>query len=452
MRVEFERFRLGHVQQWMSRTLILAVMLVAGSADGAEDIRRDATVAAVERVLPGVVNISTRTVAQRRGFIFDWFRDNWAPLYQERPRQFSAGSGVIIDEEGYIITNVHVVEEASEIEVTLADKRTFPAELLMGTRRSDVALLKIKAKPGERFTPVKFGADDDLLLGETVIALGNPFGLGVSVSRGILSAKTRRPKAEGVLEVEDWIQTDAAINPGNSGGPLVNLKGEMIGLNVAVFREGQGIGFAIPVKQLSASLAEIFTPELIRSMWFGAILNGSTNGVTVAEVQAGSPAENAGMKKGDVILQVNKVVPPTVFATYRELINQADQKISLTLQRGTTKRVATVQMVPEKEYFNEALLKKRLGLSIKPLTPQVAMNMGLIMNGGLVVTEIEEESPADKAGFQRGIILESLDGRGALDVTAAAKILAAKKAGEKVRVGVILGRPLRRAEVDLAVR
>jgi len=178
--------------------------------------------------------------------------------------QYSAGSGVIIDEEGYVLTNVHVVEDATEIMVTLSDKRSYPADLVIGTRKSDVALLKIRAKPGEKFVPVEFAADEDLLLGETVIALGNPFGLGGSVSKGILSAKTRRSSPqEGMLEMEDWLQTDAAINPGNSGGPLVNLDANLIGLNVAIFREGQGIGFAIPVKRVTEALGEIFTPENI---------------------------------------------------------------------------------------------------------------------------------------------------------------------------------------------
>lgn len=440
---------------WGCLAAILAYFSISYSAAiGSADIRRDPTVAAVEKVMPSVVNISSKSVPQRRGLLFDWFRDNWSPFLQELPAQYSVGSGVIIDEEGYVVSNVHVVEGASEIQITLADKRTFAADLVIGTRKSDVALLKIRAKPGEKFTPIQFAADDDLLLGETVIALGNPFGLGGSVSRGILSSKTRRPQAEnGLLDVEDWIQTDAAINPGNSGGPLVNLRGELIGLNVAIFREGQGIGFAIPVKTVSASISEIFTPELVRSIWFGAQLKNTTNGVQVADVQAGSPAENAGLRKGDVILQVNRLMPRNAFSTYREVINATERgEVAFVFQRGNGRRTATVKLVPEKSHFNASFLKQKLGVTVKELTPQVALQIGILMKGGLVVTEIEQGSPADHAGFQRGLIIESIEGQVPEDVVSGAKLLAGKKAGEKARLGVILTRPLRRATVELAVR
>src|SRR5688572_1577727 len=288
---------------------------------GAE-LRRDETVRAIERSMPSVVNISGKTVVRRQGYLYDWWRNNWAPFYQDMPPQYSAGSGVIIDEEGYIVTNVHVVEDATEIVVTLSDNRSYPAELVVGTRKSDIALLKIRAKPGERFVPIRFATDDDLYLGETVMALGNPFGLGGSVSRGILSSKTRRSTSQdGILDMEDWIQTDAAINPGNSGGPLVNLEGHLIGLNVAIFKEGQGIGFAIPVKRVTEALGEIFTPEVLRKLWFGAEFKQTTIGVSVAGVEPDSPAEKGGLKAGDIVLQVNSSVPKSVFALNREMIS-----------------------------------------------------------------------------------------------------------------------------------
>src|SRR5688572_17874661 len=268
----------------------------------APDTRRDETVRAVERAMPSVVNISSKTLIRQRGFFYDWWRNNWAPFYQDLPPQYSAGSGVIIDEEGYVLTNVHVVEDATEIVVTLTDNRSFPADIVVGTRKSDIALLKLRAKPGEKFVPVQFAPDDDLLLGETVIALGNPFGLGGSVSKGILSSKTRRTSPqEGMLEMEDWIQTDAAINPGNSGGPLVNLDAQLIGLNVAIFKEGQGISFAIPVKRVAEALGEIFTPETLRSLWFGSRFRSTTNGIVVAHVTEGSPADKGGLREGDIV-------------------------------------------------------------------------------------------------------------------------------------------------------
>src|SRR6476620_7383005 len=272
----------------LSRNWVAFAFLLwsATAGEANTEMRRDETVRAVEKVMPSVVNISTKTVPRQRGYFFNWWRDNWSPFYQELPPQYSAGSGVIIDEEGYVLTNVHVVEDATEIMVTLSDKRSYPADLVIGTRKSDVALLKIRAKPGDKFTPIRFAPDDDLLLGETVIALGNPFGLGGSVSKGILSSKSRRPPTENEpLEVEDWLQTDAPINPGNSGGPLVNLRGELIGVSVAVYREGQGIGFAIPVRRISAALAEMYSPETLESLWFGARVRPGALPLTIVSVQ-----------------------------------------------------------------------------------------------------------------------------------------------------------------------
>jgi serine protease Do len=434
--------------------ILLLVPALSLDNQAASDLRRDETVRAVEKVLPSVVNISSKTVIQRRGFFFDWWRENWSPFTRELPPQYSAGSGVIIDEEGYVLTNVHVVEEATEIMVTLADKRSYPAELVIGTRKSDVALLKLKGKPGEKFIPIKFAADDDLYLGETVIAMGNPFGLGGSVSKGILSSKTRRADAqEGVLDVEDWIQTDAAINPGNSGGPLINLEAELIGLNVAIMKEGQGIGFAIPVKRISESLSEIFTPEALRSYWFGAQFHSTTNGIIASVVQTGSPADKAGLRPGDVIVRINDLAPRSVFAVNREIISSSEkQSASLEVLRGREKKQIAVKLVPESAHFNAELIRQKIGATVRELSRQAAASIGLAMTGGLVISDIEEGSPADNAGFQQGLIIESIDGQIPDNVVTAAKLLAAKKRGEKARLTVILRKPLRRAAVELPVR
>jgi len=436
---------------------IWAAALVCTAALGEpadEAARRDETVRAVERVMPSVVNISGKTRVQRQGFLFDWWRENWAPFSQEMPPQYSAGSGVIVDEEGYILTNVHVVEEATEILVTLADNRTYPADLIIGTRKSDVALLRLRARPGEKFTPITFAADDDLYLGETVMALGNPFGLGGSVSRGILSSKTRRSAAQdGVLEMEDWLQTDAAINPGNSGGPLVNLAGNLIGLNVAIIKTGQGIGFAIPVKRLSEALGEIFTPEALRAMWFGAAFATTNNGVSVRSVEADSPAEKGGLREGDVVLRVNAVAPRSAFALQRELIAAAEKReAKLQVRRGAGTRAVTVKFVPEEAHFNAALIRSRTGLGVRLLTAQDIARLRLAIPAGLVVTEIERSSPADHAGFQQGLIIETIDGEAPLSITGAAKRLAKKKPGEAARLSLIVPGPFRRAEVELKVR
>src|SRR3989442_4149076 len=282
--------------------LYLACGIAARLGAAELDIRRDVTVEAVQRAMPCVVNVATEEVVPIRDPLENLLRDFFNPYYRNRPpnTQFSLGSGVIIDEEGFVLTNFHVVGRASRVWVKLSDGREYEADRLVGTGFTDLALVKIRAKEGEKFHAVTFAADDDLLLGETVLALGNPFGLGGSVTRGILSSKSRRPAKENeTLDVMDWLQTDAAVNPGNSGGPLINLRGELIGINVAIYREGQGIGFAVPVKRVSAALAEMYSPEVLGSLWFGARVRPGGTPLPVTAVQIESPAGKAGPRAGD---------------------------------------------------------------------------------------------------------------------------------------------------------
>ena len=421
--------------------LMTGLVPSARSAAVAEsDVRRDAAVQAVERVLPSVVNISTETLVEVRDPLDEIFRDFFGPYYRRRPpdAQKSLGSGVIIDEAGYIVTNCHVVQRASRITVTLVDGREFQARELSRTAKSDVALLKIVTRTNEKFQALKFAADDDLLLAETVLALGNPFGLGVSVSRGILSSKTRRPAVEGEpLEREDWLQTDAAINPGHSGGPLVNLRGELIGLNVAIYREGQGIGFAIPVKRVSEALSEIFTPEEIRSLWFGARFRGSTNGLVTAAVEVASPAEKAGLRVGDVILRVNGKSPRTVTELNREIVAAGERReVQLQIQRHSEHRDVSIHLIPEKEVFNASLVLQKTGASVQELTAELAGQMGLENAGGILVQAVEKNSPVARANLTRGCVIQAIDGQALEDVHAAAKVLHARKAGEVVELTV----------------
>ncbi|MFN7141976.1 MAG: S1C family serine protease, partial [Limisphaerales bacterium] len=250
-----------------------------------QDARRDPTVRAVERAIGTVVNISTATPIQVQDPFEDFFYEFFYPNRRRPSREnfdYSLGSGVIIDEDGYILTNNHVVQrgERTQIAVTINGKQ-YPARLEATSPARDVALLKVDLD--EKLPAIRFAKDDDLLLGETVIALGNPFGLGISVSKGILSSTARRPQPEeGLLDYHDWLQTDAAINPGNSGGPLINLNGELIGLNVAVYRQNhaQGIGFAIPIKRVGEALSEMFTPEN-KGYWFGARIKSDINSLSV---------------------------------------------------------------------------------------------------------------------------------------------------------------------------
>jgi len=416
----FRRTRL----QW---AVLVCCLFGAGVAQGIEaDVRRDATVQAVERALPSVVNIGTRTKQQRHGYAYDWFRDNWRPYVQELPPEESAGSGVIIDEDGYVVTNIHVVEGAHEVWVKLSDGRIIKAKPIIGLRSTDLALLQLEGNPGEKFKAAKFATDDDLLLGETVIALGNPFGLGGSVSRGILSSKSRRasPDSGEQLSEADWLQTDAAINPGNSGGALINLRGELIGINVAVLKVGQGIGFAIPIKRVAETLAEIFTPETMGKLWFGARFRPGVFPPQVMAVESSSPAEIAGLRKGDTVLRINNTETRSFIAATRELVGAADKgPVPVTVRRGGEQKNIQVRLAPEASFFNAELIRRRLGLTVE-----------FNRNAGFVITDVEPDGPAASAGIKRDMIILGIDSMIPGSMVEAAKLIHARSKGDKVKL------------------
>ena len=423
--------------------IVGACLLFTALLRAETDVRRDATVEAVQRVMPAVVNVATETVLQVRDPIEQLFRDFFDPYYRRRGpnTQHSLGSGVIIDEEGYVLTNFHVVNRASRVWVRLFDGREYECDKISETSLTDLALLKIKTKKGEKFSAVKFAEDDDLLLGETVLALGNPFGLGGSVTRGILSSKSRRPTTENEqLDVMDWLQTDASINPGNSGGPLINLRGELIGINVAIHREGQGIGFAIPVKRIAAAMADIYSPEELESLWFGARVRPGTSPLQVMSVQLESPAGKAGLRAGDSILQVNGK-PPRSFMEFigqlREIKDRED--LVLSIQRGNEKKKITMQLQPEKDFFNAELIRKKTGATLQEMTPELAEGLGMNWRG-LLVSGVDRGSPAAEAELQRGMVITGIDGQAISDVRTAAKRLYTKAKGDKAVLDIVMPR------------
>ena len=424
---------------------ILILSFVASVFSQAEESQRqDAVVKAAGLVMPSVVNIATKTRVQRVRYYYDWWRDNWAPYAQELPPQESAGSGVVVDATGYVLTNVHVVKDADEIWVKInneaGEPKIYEAEVVVGSLTTDIALLKIiHGEAGKTFAVANFANNDDLLLGETVLALGNPFGLGGSVSRGILSSKSRRTETEGSqLDIPDWLQTDASINPGNSGGPLINLDGEIIGINVAVLKEGQGIGFAIPVKRVNEALSRIFTPEFLEGNWFGAKVDAGSRPLTVTAVEPNSPAAKADMAVGDQITKINGHSPRNFIEFAVRLLDLGyNPTVQIDIKRGDDVFLRAVNLIPEKTFLNSGLIREKTGVSLEALTPEVARALGFNSAEGLVVSQVDADSPADKAGLTTGVVVVAIDDRKAIDIVNAARLLNRKTSGEGLKLSLV---------------
>ncbi|HWC61231.1 MAG TPA: trypsin-like peptidase domain-containing protein [Verrucomicrobiae bacterium] len=431
---------------------LLCLCLAAGAQE--TDIRRDATVNAIEQVMPSVVNIATKGREPVRD-VFEQFQRQILnePLYNEF---LAAGSGVVIDESGYLLTNFHVIRDADQIQVQFASgTNVYDAVVIKGDEKADVALLKIKAPPGQKFRPIKLAKEDDLLLGETVLALGNPLGFGGSVTRGILSSKSRMAPQEGAaLDLQNFLQTDAPINPGNSGGPLVNLRGELIGINTAVVNRTangqpvQGMGFAIPIRLVESALAEIFPTEFVKSYWwFGARVKVGSYPLILTSVQTESPAGKAGLKVGDVVMQINGTVPKTFIEFGDLLASNAQGQISITYKRGDAVQDATLRLVPETSVFNADLVRKKLGLTIER------------SSDGFIVTKVDANSPASNVGLRPQTLIWAVDRQSPPDDLAGfAKLLYAKRKGDPVLLHILTVEQnggfnvLRKNVVELIVR
>lgn len=384
--------------------------------------RRTPVVIAVEKALPTVVNIGTEKqvkvehadpLQQFRGQMFDqFFRQFYERQMQPEYRLSHAlGSGVIIDPLGYILTNFHVIERASKIQVTLADGRAFPAAFLAGDPVNDIALVKIDAPTP--LVAVEFASDDDTLLAETVIALGNPFGLGHSVTVGVLSAKDREARFGGKVLYKDILQTDAAVNPGSSGGPLLNLDGQLIGLNVAIYQEAQNIGFAVPIKRLRETLTQWLTPRQLKKATLGFEVAAQNGKLVVAQVAAEYKLHQGTLAVGDEILSVNHNPVTSLLDYERALLPlQPMHFVRLdALQGGKTNEViARLFVLPKPD--GAKLARERLKLELKPFSE--IKGSATLARQGIAIAAVTEGGAAAQAGLLPGLIVARINGQ---DVT-----------------------------------
>lgn len=394
---------------------MLSVFLYA-PAHGDRETRRTPVVQVVERVLPGVVNIGTEKIVQirytdpfhqfRRDIFDDFFRDFFGPPRESYQLRHSLGSGVIIDPSGYILTNFHVVERASRIRVTLADHTEYEAAFVAGDALNDLALIKIN--PDRPLTAIELAEDDDLILGETVIVLGNPFGLEHTVTVGVLSAIDREARYGGQVLFRDILQTDAAVNPGNSGGPMLNLDGRLIGINVAIHREAQNIGFGVPVKRVRDLVGRWLTPLYLRKLTPGFEVVSQDGALVVASIIPIRSDRKSAVREGDRILAVAGALVSSLFDYHRALLPlEPGQEFTVTIQRnGQTIEVPVSLQTPERP-AGALLAMQRLGIEFAE-TP--ALGEEAAVGKGLMIQRIKEKSQAETAGLRPGMLITQING------------------------------------------
>ena len=423
------------MKKYLHLLLFISFVNVA-PADENNDPRITPTVKAVAKAMPSVVNIGTERIvslAYSPWGANDPFEELFRNFYTEQigRKETSLGSGALISPDGLIVTNSHVVHRATRIIVTTSDGKQYLAKEIAGDTINDIALLQLTGiADGTKFVPISFAPPDALILGEPVIAVGNPYGLGNSISRGVLSAKGRKISFNRKIIFSDILQTDAAINPGNSGGPLININGQMIGINTAIYGEASGIGFAIPLKRIEQLLAIWMIPERFRDVSLGIIpcekiINNQVV-FSLREVIKDSPAWNAGLREGDVISKLNGQHPDSLIGISKILwkINSGD-KISIDIPRKGTV-VLTAATIENLD--GESVAAKRLELGLQKLTHKLAVALNYPFQGGLLVNEIT----SGNTNIQRGDVLVRIDNTPIYDFPDIRRALNDKHYGDEI--------------------
>ncbi|HBE43879.1 MAG TPA: peptidase [Deltaproteobacteria bacterium] len=391
--------------------------------------------ALVKEVKPSIVNISTTTVIKEPDmrerffgsqnpfedfFGNDFFERFFGDIPKREFKQRSLGSGFIIDREGYILTNNHVIEKASSIKVKLSDGKEYDAKIIGKDAKTDIALVKINAK--HDLPTVALGDSDKIEVGDWVVAIGNPFGLEHTVTAGIISAKGR---VIGAGPYDDFIQTDASINPGNSGGPLLNLKGEVVGINTAIISGGQGIGFAIPVNVARELLPQLKSKGKVVRGWLGVYVQKVTpeiantfglkesEGALVSDVMENSPAEKADIRRGDIIVSFNGKKIKDMDTLPRMVGSmEVGKKVKIGIIRDGKPLEKEVIIGELKEETVQASRKseveKDFGLVVQDITPEIARHLNLKDRKGVIVTDVQPGSPAQEADIRSGDIIKEI--------------------------------------------
>ena len=408
---------------------MLGILVTLAPAVSASSLRKSAVVRSVEKAGPSVVNISTEMVVRRSspfGSIGDprfdkFFRDYFEGPQQRAYTRTSLGSGVIIRKDGYILTNEHVILRASKITVTLKDGRDFEAAVVGSDPTSDLAILKIETND---LPVIEIAQMADLMIGETVIAIGNPFGLSHTVTTGVVSALHRSFRASDDKVFSDFIQTDASINPGNSGGPLLNIDGELIGINTAIQGNAQGIGFAIPIDRAQRIVSNLIDYGKVHHGWIGlrvVDLNEETaaqtgvrfgQGIYVEHVFEGSPAKNAGLRKGDVMSRIGEL-PVGSLEQYRSAILSVTvgTRIEVTVIRKGSPVVAELTATKLPVSAAKQFAWQILGISVVPNSPKIAKTYKTSTTHGMMISKVRLRSPAGRVGIQPGDVLLAIGGK-----------------------------------------
>jgi len=427
--------------------LLSALSLFAGN-DPLRNKRITPTVQAVAKVLPSVVNIGTERIVPYYNSQFgasDPFEQLFRKFHEQQigRKETSLGSGAIINKEGLVVTNAHVVHKATRIYITDDKGNQYLAKEIAADDLNDISLLKLESSIPLNLTPISFAKPSEVILGETVIAVGNPYGLGSSISKGIVSAIGRKVSYKGKILFNDILQTDAPINPGNSGGPLVNINGELIGLNTAIFEQANSIGFAIPLKRIEKVLAMWLIPERFSDVSLGLIpgeiVENNTITFTCREIISGSPAQKIGLEKDDVILAINgnSIEHLMDISNCLWQLKGGDSISILVKDKGS------ISIIVEKleSLDGKKMTQQKLGIQALKLTKQLAEQLNYPFYDGLIVNEISENNTALRRGdvivkiadvpiYGYADVRRALNGKYYGDKVKALVIFAAKKFGK----------------------